>query len=248
VIKIALRQNLVPLGCQRGAIAVRDQSHRSGRDGGAASTTGKLGFTVGLNLNNYLARINGRDLTADASNSIIYAGGAALWHRLGVPSSRDVARTTQRRARELGGVDAALSDPDAPIRKNIAWIFTPGAALRIPQRHATAVSGYRQTARLQNAFSMAGMSGLRSLPVVPLGYYFYFRCFCLSLPSTHPSKESPISPAQPVMKHVSRSPFPLALPAFTSALVLNFSKEGLALFRDPVLQGTPGNTNFRHSV
>ena len=41
-------------------------------------TTGKLGFTVGLNVDNYLRVFADKDIWPMLSNSVIYAGGSAL--------------------------------------------------------------------------------------------------------------------------------------------------------------------------
>ena len=41
-------------------------------------TSGKLGFTVGLNLTNYLRVFGDKDILPMLSNSVVYAAGSAL--------------------------------------------------------------------------------------------------------------------------------------------------------------------------
>ena len=57
-------------------------------------TTGKLGFSVGLTLTNYLRVLGDRDLLPMLGNSVVYAGGAAaLGTGLGALLAWIVART-----------------------------------------------------------------------------------------------------------------------------------------------------------
>jgi iron(III) transport system permease protein len=94
-------------------------------------------------------------------------------------------------------------------------------------------------AQIFNAFSMAGMVWVFGLACVPLGYLFLLPVFLSFDPSLEESAY--IAGSRPVHTTL-RITFPLAVPAFLSALVLNFLR-GLRSFETPVLQGTPGNIN-----
>jgi iron(III) transport system permease protein len=72
---------------------------------------------------------------------------------------------------------------------------------------------------------------------VPLGYLFLLPVFLSFDPSLEESAY--IAGSKPVHTMLNIT-FPLAVPAFLSALVLNFLR-GLRSFETPVLQGTPGN-------
>jgi iron(III) transport system permease protein len=198
-------------------------------------TTGKLGFTVGLNLNNYLRVFNDRDLMPMLSNSIIYAGGAALLGTgLGAFLAWIVARTNTpgKGLVELMPLYPILMPP---IMKNIAWILLLAPRSGILNGMLQQFLGIDTL--VFNAFSMAGMIWVFGLACVPLGYLFLLPVFLSFDPSLEESAY--IAGSKPV-RTMFKITFPLALPAFTSALVLNFLR-GLRSFETPVLQGTPGN-------
>ena len=198
-------------------------------------TTGKLGFTVGLNLNNYLRVFNDRDLMPMLSNSIIYAGGAALLGTgLGAFLAWIVARTNTpgKGLVELMPLYPILMPP---IMKNIAWILLLAPRSGILNGMLQQFLGIDTL--VFNAFSMAGMIWVFGLACVPLGYLFLLPVFLSFDPSLEESAY--IAGSKPV-RTMLKITFPLALPAFTSALVLNFLR-GLRSFETPVLQGTPGN-------
>jgi iron(III) transport system permease protein len=198
-------------------------------------TTGKLGFTVGLNLNNYLRVFSDRDLMPMLSNSIIYAGGAALLGTgLGAFLAWIVARTNTpgKGLVELMPLYPILMPP---IMKNIAWILLLAPRSGILNGMLQQFLGIDTL--VFNAFSMAGMIWVFGLACVPLGYLFLLPVFLSFDPSLEESAY--IAGSKPV-RTMFKITFPLALPAFTSALVLNFLR-GLRSFETPVLQGTPGN-------
>ena len=198
-------------------------------------TTGKLGFTVGLNLTNYLRVFTDRDLVPMLSNSVIYAGGAALLGTgLGASLAWIVARTNTpgKGLVELMPLYPILMPP---IMKNIAWILLLAPRSGILNGMLQQFLGIDTL--VFNAFSMAGMIWVFGLACVPLGYLFLLPVFLSFDPSLEESAY--IAGSKPV-RTMFKITFPLALPAFTSALVLNFLR-GLRSFETPVLQGTPGN-------
>ena len=198
-------------------------------------TTGKLGFTVGLNLNNYLRVFSDRDLMPMLSNSIIYAGGAAfLGTGLGAFLAWIVARTNTpgKALVELLPLYPILMPP---IMKNIAWILLLAPRSGILNGMLQHFFGIETL--VFNAFTMAGMVWVFGLACVPLGYLFLLPVFLSFDPSLEESAY--IAGSKPV-NTMFKITFPLAIPAFTSALVLNFLR-GLRSFETPVLQGTPGN-------
>jgi len=198
-------------------------------------TTGKLGFTVGLNLTNYLRVFTDRDLVPMLSNSVIYAGGAALLGTgLGASLAWIVARTNTpgKGLVELMPLYPILMPP---IMKNIAWILLLAPRSGILNGMLQQFLGIDTL--VFNAFSMAGMIWVFGLACVPLGYLFLLPVFLSFDPSLEESAY--IAGSKPV-RTMLKITFPLALPAFTSALVLNFLR-GLRSFETPVLQGTPGN-------
>ena len=86
-------------------------------------TTGRLGFTVGLNLANYVRVFSDRDILPMLGNSIFYAAGAAaLGTGLGAMLAWIVARTNTpgKALVELMPLYPILMPP---IMKNIAWIL-----------------------------------------------------------------------------------------------------------------------------
>ena len=84
---------------------------------------------------------------------------------------------------------------------------------------------------------MAGMIWVFGLACVPLGYLFLLPVFLSFDPSL---EESAYIAGSKPMHTMFKITFPLAVPAFLSAFVLNFLR-GLRSFETPVLQGTPGN-------
>jgi iron(III) transport system permease protein len=198
-------------------------------------TTGRLGFTVGLNLANYLRVFGDKDIMPMLSNSIIYAGGAALLGTvLGAFLAWIVARTNTpgKTLVELLPLYPILMPP---IMKNIAWILllSPRSGILNGMLHQF----FGIETLVFNAFTMAGMIWVFGLACVPLGYLFLLPVFLSFDPSLEESAY--IAGSKPI-RTMFKITFPLAVPAFMSALVLNFLR-GLRSFETPVLQGTPGN-------
>ena len=198
-------------------------------------TTGRLGFTVGLNLDNYLRVFADRDILPMLGNSVLYAAGSAtLGTGLGAMLAWIVARTNTpgKALVELMPLYPILMPP---IMKNIAWILLLAPRSGILNGMLQQFFGI-ETA-VFNAFSMAGMIWVFGLACVPLGYLFLLPVFLSFDPSLEESAY--IAGSRPVHTMLKIT-FPLAVPAFLSALVLNFLR-GLRSFETPVLQGTPGN-------
>ena len=200
-------------------------------------TTGKLGFSVGLTLTNYLRVFADRDILPMLVNSVVYAGGAAaLGTVLGALLAWIVARTNTpgKTLVELMPLYPILMPP---IMKNIAWILLLAPRSGILNNMLQQVFGIEM--QPFNAFSMAGMIWVFGLACVPLGYLFLLPIFLSFDPSLEESAY--IAGSKPVNTTLKIT-LPLALPAFFSAFVLNFLR-GLRSFETPVLQGTPGNIN-----
>jgi iron(III) transport system permease protein len=198
-------------------------------------TTGKLGFTVGLNMANYLRVFGDRDIWSMLNNSILYAAGSAvLGTGLGALLAWIVARTNTpgKALVELMPLYPILMPP---IMKNIAWILLLAPRSGILNNMLQQFFGIDTP--VFNAFSMAGMIWVFGLACVPLGYLFLLPVFLSFDPSLEESAY--IAGSKPVHT-MMKITFPLALPAFLSAFVLNFLR-GLRSFETPVLQGTPGN-------
>jgi len=198
-------------------------------------TTGRLGFTVGLNLANYLRVFGDKDIVPMLSNSLIYAGGAALLGTaLGALLAWIVARTNTpgKTLVELLPLYPILMPP---IMKNIAWILLLSPRSGILNGMLKQFFGIETL--VFNAFTMAGMIWVFGLACVPLGYLFLLPVFLSFDPSLEESAY--IAGSKPI-RTMLKITFPLAVPAFMSALVLNFLR-GLRSFETPVLQGTPGN-------
>lgn len=198
-------------------------------------TSGKLGFTVGWNLTNYLRVFGDKDIMAMLGNSVFYAGGSALLGTgLGAFLAWVVARTNTpgKGLVELLPLYPILMPP---IMKNIAWILLLAPRSGILNGMLQQFFGIETP--VFNAFSMAGMIWVFGLACVPLGYLFLLPVFLSFDPSLEESAY--IAGSKPV-RTMFKITFPLAIPAFTSALVLNFLR-GLRSFETPVLQGTPGN-------
>ena len=93
-----------------------------------------------------------------------------------------------------------------------------------------------------NAFSMAGMIWVFGLACVPLGYLFLLPVFLSFDPSLEESAY--IAGSRP-MHTMLKITFPLAVPAFLSAFVLNFLARA-ALLRDAGAAGHAGqHQSFR---
>ena len=198
-------------------------------------TSGKLGFSVGLNLANYFRVFGDKDIFSMLSNSVIYAAGSALLGTvLGAFLAWIVARTNTpgKALVELLPLYPILMPP---IMKNIAWILLLAPRSGILNGMLQHFFGIETL--VFNAFTMAGMVWVFGLACVPLGYLFLLPVFLSFDPSLEESAY--IAGSKPV-NTMFKITFPLAIPAFTSALVLNFLR-GLRSFETPVLQGTPGN-------
>jgi iron(III) transport system permease protein len=198
-------------------------------------TSGKLGFRVGLTLENYLRVFSDKDILPMLSNSVIYAAGAAaLGTGLGALLAWIVARTNTpgKTLVELMPLYPILMPP---IMKNIAWILLLAPKSGVLNNMLNQFFGIE--APVFNAFSMAGMIWVFGLACVPLGYLFLLPVFLSFDPSL---EESAYIAGSKPLSTMFRITFPLAIPAFLSAFVLNFLR-GLRSFETPVLQGTPAN-------
>ncbi|HXG51659.1 MAG TPA: iron ABC transporter permease [candidate division Zixibacteria bacterium] len=196
-------------------------------------TTGRLGAATGFTFENYLRVFADRDILAMLNNSILYAAGSAgLGTGLGALLAWIVARTNTpgKALVELMPLYPILMPP---IMKNIAWILLLAPKSGILNNMLQQVFGIQE--QVFNAFSMAGMIWVFGLACVPLGYLFLLPVFLSFDPSLEESAY--IAGSKPVhtMLHIT---FPLAVPAFLSAFILNFLR-GLRSFETPVLQGTP---------
>jgi iron(III) transport system permease protein len=198
-------------------------------------TSGKLGFTVGLNVVNYMRVFGDKDIWSMLNSSIIYAAGSALLGTgLGGLLAWIVARTNTpgKALVELMPLYPILMPP---IMKNIAWILLLAPRSGILNGMLEQYLGINYP--VFNAFSMAGMIWTFGLACVPLGYLFLLPVFLSFDPSLEESAY--IAGSKPVHTMLKIT-FPLAAPAFLSAFILNFLR-GLRSFETPVLQGTPGN-------
>ncbi len=198
-------------------------------------TTGRLGFTVGLNIANYLRVFGDKDILPMLGNSVVYAGGSALLGTaVGASLAWIVARTNTpgKALVELLPLYPILMPP---IMKNIAWILLLAPRSGILNGMLQQFFGIET--QVFNAFSMAGMIWVFGLACVPLGYLFLLPVFLAFDPSLEESAY--IAGSRP-MNTMLKITFPLAIPAFFSAFVLNFLR-GLRSFETPVLQGTPAN-------
>jgi iron(III) transport system permease protein len=198
-------------------------------------TSGRLGFDVGLNLANYARVFNDKDIIPMLSNSVTYAAGAAmLGTAVGALLAWIVARTNTpgKALVELMPLYPILMPT---IMKNIAWILLLAPKSGILNGMLQQFFGIETL--VFNAFSMAGMIWVFGLACVPLGYLFLLPVFLSFDPSL---EESAYIAGSKPMHTMLKITFPLAVPAFLSAFVLNFLR-GLRSFETPVLQGTPGN-------
>ena len=198
-------------------------------------TSGRLGFDVGLNLVNYMRVFSDKDIMPMLSNSVVYAAGSALLGTVvGALLAWIVARTNTpgKTLVELMPLYPILMPT---IMKNIAWILLLAPKSGILNGMLQQFLGIETL--VFNAFSMAGMIWVFGLACVPLGYLFLLPVFLSFDPSL---EESAYIAGSKPMNTMFKITFPLAVPAFLSAFVLNFLR-GLRSFETPVLQGTPGN-------
>ena len=144
-------------------------------------TSGRLGFSVGLNLANYARVFTDRDILPMLANSIIYAAGAAaLGTALGGFLAWIVARTNTpgKGLVELMPLYPILMPP---IMKNIAWILLLAPRSGILNGMLQQFLGIETP--VFNAFTMAGMIWVFGLACVPLGYFFLLPIFLSFDPS-----------------------------------------------------------------
>ena len=196
-------------------------------------TTGKLGAEIGLTAENYLRVLGDRDIFTMLNNSVMYAAGAAAFGTVvGGMLAWIVARTNTpgKALVELMPLYPILMPP---IMKNISWIFLLSPRSGILNNFLQVHFGIEGP--IFNAFSLAGMIWVFGLACVPLGYLFMLPVFLSFDPSLEESAY--IAGSRPV-NTMLRITFPLAIPAFMSAFILNFLR-GLRSFETPVLQGTP---------
>ncbi len=197
-------------------------------------TTTRLGAAAGFTVANYLRVFHDPQILPMIQNSIVYAGGSAVLGTLvGALLAWIVARTNTpgKALVELMPLYPILMPP---IMKNIAWILLLSPRSGILNNFLQEKFGVE--GQLFNAFSMPAMIWVFGLTCVPLGYLFLLPVFLSFDPSLEESAY--IAGSKPV-RTLLRITFPLAIPAFLSALVLNFLR-GLRSFETPVLQGSPG--------
>ena len=200
-------------------------------------TTARLGASIGFSVENYFRVLTDPQILPMINNSLLYAAGSAvLGTGVGAMLAWIVARTNTpgRVLVELMPLYPILMPP---IMKNIAWI------LLLAPKSGILNSFLRESLGIQeqvfNAFSLSAMIWVFGLACVPLGYLFLLPVFLSFDPSLEESAY--ISGSKP-MRTMLRITFPLAMPAFLSAFVLNFLR-GLRSFETPVLQGSPGGIN-----
>lgn len=196
-------------------------------------TTGRLAEVVGFSLENYLRVFTDPEIIPMLYNSITYAAGSALLGTgVGALLAWIVARTNTpgRVLVELLPLYPILMPP---IMKNIAWILLLAPRSGILNNMVHQYLGLEQ--QFFNAFSLSAMIWVFGLACVPLGYLFLLPVFLSFDPSLEESAY--IAGSRPVSTTL-RITFPLALPAFLSAFVLNFLR-GIRSFETPALQGTP---------
>jgi iron(III) transport system permease protein len=200
-------------------------------------TTTRLAAFVGFTGENYVRVFADPDIWPMLYNSLVYAGGSALLGTgVGALLAWIVARTNTpgKALVELMPLYPLLLPP---IMKNIAWILllAPRSGILNNFLHATfGIEGH-----VFNAFSLSAMVWVFGLACVPLGYLFLLPVFLSFDPSL---EESAYMAGSRPMHTMLRITFPLAIPAFLSALILNFLR-GLRSFETPVLQGSPAGIN-----
>ena len=200
-------------------------------------TTGRLGTAGGFAFDNYLRVLRDPQILPLLENSVIYAGGSAiLGTAIGALLAWIVARTNTpgKTLVELMPLYPILMPP---VMKNIAWVLLLSPKSGILNNMLQQTFGVDHI--VFNAFSLPAMIWVFGLTCVPLGYLFLLPVFLSFDPSLEESAY--IAGSRPV-RTLFRITFPLAIPAFLSAFVLNFLR-GLRSFETPVLQGSPGNIN-----
>lgn len=197
-------------------------------------TTARLGSSVGFSFDNYLRVLHDPKILPMLQNSVVYAGGSALFGTLvGAILAWIVARTNTpgKALVELMPLYPILMPP---VMKNIAWVLLLSPKSGILNNMLQQAFGIDHP--VFNAFSMPAMIWVFGLTCVTLGYLFLLPVFLSFDPSL---EESAYIAGSKPMRTLLRITFPLAIPAFLSALVLNFLR-GLRSFETPVLQGSPG--------
>jgi iron(III) transport system permease protein len=197
-------------------------------------TTARLGTVIGFSTENYLKVLADPKILPLINNSLLYAAGSAtLGTVLGAFLAWIVARTNTpgKALVELMPLYPILMPP---ILKNIAWILLLAPRSGILNSFLKETLGFN--AEVFNAFSLPAMVWVFGLACVPLGYLFLLPVFLSFDPSLEESAY--IAGSRP-LRTMFRITFPLALPAFFSAYILNFLR-GLRSFETPVLQGSPG--------
>lgn len=200
-------------------------------------TTARLGAATGLTVENYFRVLRDPQIWPMIQNSIVYAAGSAtLGTFVGALLAWIVARTNTpgKTLVELMPLYPILMPP---IMKNIAWILLLSPRSGILNNFL--LENFGIGGQPFNAFSMPAMIWVFGLTCVPLGYLFLLPVFLSFDPSL---EESAYIAGSKPMRTLLRITFPLAIPAFLSAFVLNFLR-GLRSFETPVLQGSPGGIN-----
>lgn len=197
-------------------------------------TTTRLATYVGLTGENYIRVLTDPEILPMLQNSLVYAAGCAVFGTVvGAMLAWIVARTNTpgKALVELMPLYPLLMPP---IMKNIAWILLLAPRSGILNNFVQETFGIEE--QIFNAFSLPAMIWTFGLACVPLGYLFLLPVFLSFDPSLEESAY--IAGGKPIHTML-RITFPLAMPAFLSAFVLNFLR-GLRSFETPVLQGTPG--------
>jgi iron(III) transport system permease protein len=200
-------------------------------------TTTRLGAAAGFTVENYFRVLHDPQILPMIKNSIVYAAGSAtLGTFVGAMLAWIVARTNTpgKTLVELMPLYPILMPP---IMKNMAWILLLSPRSGILNNFL--LENFGIGGQPFNAFSMPAMIWVFGLTCVPLGYLFLLPVFLSFDPSL---EESAYIAGSKPMRTLLRITFPLAIPAFLSAFVLNFLR-GLRSFETPVLQGSPGGVN-----
>jgi len=200
-------------------------------------TTGRLGAAGGFAFDNYLRVLRDPQILPMLQNSLIYAAGSAiLGTSIGAMLAWIVARTNTpgKTLVELMPLYPILMPP---VMKNIAWVLLLSPKSGILNNMLQQSLGIDHP--VFNAFSLPAMIWVFGLTCVPLGYLFLLPVFLSFDPSLEESAY--IAGSRPV-RTLLQITFPLAVPAFLSAFVLNFLR-ALRSFETPVLQGSPGGIN-----
>ncbi|MBI4527434.1 MAG: iron ABC transporter permease [Deltaproteobacteria bacterium] len=196
-------------------------------------TTTRLAAFVGFTGENYLRVLSDPKIVPMMGNSFLYGLGSALLGTVvGALLAWIVARTNTpgKALVELMPLYPILMPP---IMKNIAWILLLAPKSGILNNFLHENFGIQE--QIFNAFSLSAMIWVFGLACVPLGYLFLLPVFLSFDPSLEESAY--IAGSKPVGTMLKIT-FPLAFPAFLSALVLNFLR-AIRSFETPVLQGSP---------